>query len=290
MALFWDRCTKCPKWPWHVQDQKYLFTYHTHTNKAKFSLYENLFSSYSQFSESAPNDPKTDWHFQGQSTQVHSTYTQGLNFHPFHSVSIMSQFQALPNSEKSALNDPKMALSCSSEKYTYAFHIHPPIYRPWHKLPLNLMDIFFSNLSCWILWQLPSDFFVSFVVLYFSLSKCKNFKMVLLLQIAFDYSSLWRMFILLIKELDLVNTLFFYFLNIGLCMGTKKFHLNISHKSTRYGLLKFSQFEKFKNTFTKTLLLKGLHFKNSWCTAKCAQIWKSGTLVTHIWWYLWPYL
>ena len=84
-----------PKWPWHVQGQKYQHACYIHPWAqifVRFALRWAVFELRANFRKSAPNDPKWPWHVQGQKYQ-HACYIhpRGPNFRPFRST--MSRFQ-----------------------------------------------------------------------------------------------------------------------------------------------------------------------------------------------------
>ncbi len=123
MSRFWvtaqllEKCTERPKWPWHVQGQKYQHAANTPEAQTfvRFALWWAIFDLQANFWKSAPNDPKWPWHFQSQKYQ-HACYIhcQGPNLHQFHST--MSHFWVTVHFMEKCTEWPQMALTCSRSK------------------------------------------------------------------------------------------------------------------------------------------------------------------------------
>ncbi len=54
--ILWKVHHTTPKWPWHVQGQKYPYAYYTHTSKAQISLFSLYDELRPNIGKSAPND------------------------------------------------------------------------------------------------------------------------------------------------------------------------------------------------------------------------------------------
>ncbi len=87
---FWKSVLNDPKWPWHVQGQKYQHACYIHPWTqifVRFALQWAIFELRATFRKSALNDPKCPWHLHDQKYQ-HACYIhpRGPNFRPFSST------------------------------------------------------------------------------------------------------------------------------------------------------------------------------------------------------------
>ena len=116
---FWKSAPNDPKWPWHVQGQKYQYACYIHpwgpNFRPCFTLRQAVFELRATFRKSAPNDPKWHWHVQSHKYQQHVTYTPEAKIFVRFALQ-WAVFDLRPTFQTCAPNDPKwprMTLTCS---------------------------------------------------------------------------------------------------------------------------------------------------------------------------------
>ncbi len=124
MIHFWVRyifsfenCTESPKWPWHVQVQKYHHACYMHPWSPNFrsfcsTMSRGFFSYGSLFVKVHLITPNDIDMFKVKNTNRHATYTpRGPNFCPFHST--MSCFWVTAQFSEKYMEWPQMTMPCS---------------------------------------------------------------------------------------------------------------------------------------------------------------------------------
>ena len=127
-ANFWKSAPNDPKWPWHVQGQKYQHACYIHPRGPNFRPFRSTMSRFwvtAQFSEKRTKWP---WYVHGQKYQhACNIYRQDPNFHQF--LFTISCFWVMGQFSEKCTKWPQMTL-----KYQHACYIHPwgPNFRPFH--------------------------------------------------------------------------------------------------------------------------------------------------------------